>query len=71
MAKKLYLYFTNEDEQPTTIVVHEPNQDLDAAAVRHFMEQLIAMELFEHKGQRKYAHIKGAKYLDKKTEILL
>ncbi len=26
MAKKLYLYFLNEDEQPTTILVQEPNQ---------------------------------------------
>ncbi|WP_314068630.1 DUF2922 domain-containing protein [uncultured Vagococcus sp.] len=70
MAKKLYLYFTNEDEQPTTIVVHEPNQELSAAAVRSFMEKVIAIKLFEHKGQMKYAHIKGAKYMDKKTEIL-
>ncbi|MBP1042827.1 DUF2922 domain-containing protein [Vagococcus sp. BWB3-3] len=71
MAKKLYLYFLNEDEQPTTILVQEPNQTLDSAAVRSFMEKVIAMELFTHKGQKKYASIKGAKYVDKKTEILL
>ncbi|WP_314061557.1 DUF2922 domain-containing protein [uncultured Vagococcus sp.] len=71
MAKKLYLYFTNEDEQPTTILVQQPNQQLDSAAVRRFMEKVIAIGLFEHKGQKKYAHIKGARYVDKKTEILL
>lgn len=70
MAKKLYLYFTNEDRQPTTIVVHQPNQNLDAVTVRAFMEKVFAMELFEHKGQSKYARIKGAKYLDKKTDVL-
>lgn len=70
MAKKLYLYFTNEDQQPTTIVVQNPNQNLDGVAVRSFMEKLVAMELFKHKGQNKYAHIKGAKYMDKKTEKL-
>lgn len=70
MAKKLYLYFTNEDQQPTTIVIHEPNQKLNGETVRSVMEKVIAMELFEHKGQMKYAHIKGAKYMDKKTEIL-
>lgn len=71
MAKKLYLHFTNEDEQPTTILVQQPNQNLDSAAVRRFMEKVIETELFEHKGQIKYAHIKGARYVDKKTEILL
>ena len=70
MVKKLYLYFTNEDEQPTTIIVHHPNQNLDGAAVRSFMEKVTALELFEHKGQLKYAHIKGAKYMDKKTDVL-
>lgn len=70
MAKKLHLYFTNEDQQPTTIIVNQPNEKLDAAAVRKFMEALIAMELFQHKGQMKYVTIKGAKYQDKKTEKL-
>ncbi|MBP1040089.1 DUF2922 domain-containing protein [Vagococcus sp. BWB3-3] len=70
MAKKLYLYFTNEDEQPTTIIVQHPNQNLDGVAVRSFMEKVMALELFEHKGQLKYANIKGAKYMDKKTDVL-
>lgn len=71
MVKKLYMHFTNEDEQPTTILVQQPNQKLNSATVRSVMERIIAMELFEHKGQAKYAHIKGARYVDKKTEILL
>lgn len=28
------------------------------------------MELFDHKGRRTYAHIKGAKCLDKKTDCV-
>lgn len=71
MAKKLFLYFTNEDGQPTTIQIQAPRQDLTSVEVRAFMQAVIDMKLFRHKGQMKYAAIKGAKYVDKKTEVLL
>lgn len=70
MVKKLFLYFTNEDGQLTTIQVQEPAQNLSGEQVQQLMEEVIALKLFRHKGQMKYAAIKGAKYIDKKTEVL-
>lgn len=62
--KLLKMYFFNEDGQSTSIIPRVEHKNLTAEQVRTFMEKLIELELFTHKGQMKYASIDKAKYVD-------
>ncbi|MBP1042442.1 DUF2922 domain-containing protein [Vagococcus sp. BWB3-3] len=68
--KLLKMYFFNEDGQPTSIIPRIEHKNLTAEQVRLFMEQLIELELFYHKGQQKFATIDKAKYVDTKVTHL-
>ena len=68
--KKLYMYFLNEDGKKTIFAPKITADYLNAEEVREIMELVVALDVFEVKGRKKYTEIHSAKYIEKVTTDL-
>lgn len=68
--KKLYLYFLNEDGKRTSLQPKLAKDDLEAAQVRKFMEDVVETGLFEVDEVKKFAEVNSAKYVETTTTKL-
>ncbi|KUP07625.1 hypothetical protein Q73_04640 [Bacillus coahuilensis m2-6] len=64
MAKVLELQFLNNAGKTTTVSIDEPNEPINASAVKNAMETIIASTVFQtYDGP--VASIKGARLVDR------
>lgn len=70
MNKKLYLEFTNNDDDKLSMSFDNPREDLDEVTVREQMNDIIKAGVFEAKGA-KVTGIKKAYIVNRQvTEII-
>ncbi|WP_020155575.1 DUF2922 domain-containing protein [Caldibacillus debilis] len=68
MAKTLMLYFLTGSGKTVNLSVNDPKEPLNGDEIKSAMEQIIAADVFEAKGES-LAAVKEARLVDRNVEI--
>lgn len=70
MAKTLQMTFTTEQDKSVSLSIRDPREDLDEAAVRQAMQEIIANDVFTS-ASGSFVAIKAAKIIDRGVTDLI
>lgn len=65
MSKSLELKFLDTEGKTKTLTIREPEANLDEAAIRQVMDDIVAQQLFENEGNQLYVQVKSARYVER------